>query len=104
MEGHPENEGNLKNFPEGTYPYKSATEYASVVNQWLWQCYQWKCFTLAYPYYLGLSSGCPTSDLNRNILPSAYAPNQQINIPPFNVPANRPNVELQGKSNYYSYR
>lgn len=65
-----------------TYPYKSSSEYAAAVNQWLWQCYNNQCMTITFPYLL-TQTACRaqvangTTDFNRNF-PNAFFPNQNL--------------------------
>ncbi|KAG8196996.1 hypothetical protein JTE90_013140 [Oedothorax gibbosus] len=77
-----------------TYPYKSSSEYAAAVNQWLWQCYNWQCVSITLPYLMSqtayrIQSSNPdgTTDFNRNF-PNTFFPNQ-------NVALNQPNAAFQ---------
>lgn len=81
-----------------TYPYKSVSEYATAVNQWLWQCYNWQCMSITLPYLMTqtalrtqVANTDGTTDFNRNF-PSTYFPNQNL----FNSQARRANVAFQG--------
>ncbi|XP_076326078.1 protein FAM8A1 [Tachypleus tridentatus] len=61
--------------------YTTASEYASTVNQWLWQCYYRQCFLTYFPYFLLQSAyhyqntNSGTGDVNRNF-PSPIFPAQ----------------------------
>lgn len=69
-----------------TYPYKSSTEYAAAVNQWLWQCYNLQCVSISLPYLMSqtafrIQNSNPdgTTDFNRNF-PNTFFPNQNISL------------------------
>lgn len=81
-----------------TYPYKTSSEYAAAVNQWLWQCYNWQCMTITLPYLMSqtacrtqLANTNGTIDFNRNF-PSSYFPNQNL----FVAQSRRSDVSFQG--------
>ncbi|CAL1270508.1 unnamed protein product [Larinioides sclopetarius] len=80
-----------------TFPYKSSSEYAAAVNQWLWQCYNWQCLTVSLPYLMSQtacriqnSNSDGTTDFNRNF-PNTFFPNQNFSV----AQPNRPNVAFQ---------
>ncbi|GFW47884.1 protein FAM8A1 [Trichonephila clavipes] len=80
-----------------TYPYKSSSEYAAAVNQWLWQCYNWQCVTATIPYVMSQTTcriqnnnADRTTDFNRNF-PNTFFPNQNFSL----IPPNQPNVAYQ---------
>ncbi|GIY63256.1 protein FAM8A1 [Caerostris extrusa] len=88
-----------------TYPYKSSSEYAAAVNQWLWQCYNWQCLTITLPYLMSqtacrIQNNNPdgTTDFNRNF-PNTFFPNQ--NISP--TQPNRPNVTVRNTTDTNSF-
>lgn len=67
-----------------TYPYKTSSEYAVAVNQWLWQCYNLQCMALTFPYIMTHTACRPqaantnsTVDFNRNFT-STFYPNQNV--------------------------
>lgn len=73
---------NIVNVP--TFPYKSSSEYAAAVNQWLWQCYNWQCISITLPYVMTqtacrtqISSSTNTVDFNRNFT-NSFFPNQNL--------------------------
>ncbi|XP_050027418.2 protein FAM8A1 [Dermacentor andersoni] len=64
-------------------PQKASREaYIAALNQWLWQCYHWQCFTAALPYIAAQAasqnrSAYETVDINRN-LPRTFIANQNL--------------------------
>ncbi|XP_042902245.1 protein FAM8A1 [Parasteatoda tepidariorum] len=84
-----------------TYPYKSSSEYATAVNQWLWQCYNWQCMTITLPYIISQtacrlpnSNADGTTDFNRNF-PNTFFPNQNLSL----LQSNRQNIAFQNQTN-----
>uniref|UniRef100_A0A0K8R8W3 RDD domain-containing protein n=2 Tax=Ixodes TaxID=6944 RepID=A0A0K8R8W3_IXORI len=60
----------------------SREAYITALNQWLWQCYHWQCFSAALPYVaLQASTQNRTAyesvDINRN-LPRTFIANQNL--------------------------
>lgn len=83
-----------------TYPYKSSSEYATAVNQWLWQCYNWQCMTITLPYIISQtayrlpnSTSDGTTDFNRNF-PNTFFPNQNLSL----LQTNRQNIAFQNQT------
>ncbi|XP_077488300.1 protein FAM8A1 [Amblyomma americanum] len=66
----------------GSRQKASRDEYIAALNQWLWQCYHWQCFTAALPYVaLQAANQNRTAyesvDINRN-LPRTFIANQNL--------------------------
>ncbi|XP_064473076.1 protein FAM8A1-like [Ornithodoros turicata] len=68
--------------PAGPRQKNPRDEYIAALNQWLWQCYHWQCFAVAFPY-LTLQAASQnrttyeTVDINRN-LSRSFVPNQNL--------------------------
>lgn len=66
----------------GSPPQASRDAYITALNQWLWQCYHWQCFTAALPYIALQAanqnrSAYESVDINRN-LPRTFIANQNL--------------------------
>lgn len=89
---------------DGIATYRTAGEYANAVNEWLWQCYYWQCFSASIPTLILQSwyqtqNNPNTPDFNRNF--PNFVPNHNLstNLQPINrsqQPANR-QIPLQGQ-------
>lgn len=60
----------------------SREEYIAALNQWLWQCYHWQCFSATFPYFALQAANqnrttYETVDINRN-LSRSFVPNQNL--------------------------